>query len=255
MLTMLAMLAMAGPAHARTFSLEIGGEDVDVVSNTTLIGGAAMRIEERDKRLVGAVNNDANRCGRAPDPSGQSDGLLWFQVCEGLFNDHDQVDMSNGILDRYTWEVLGKKELIIPANSNKIGGPSVKYADMAKPKHFNRDLPRYALHRVWVVEAELRPATRHTFARRRFYVDEDGWQIVLVDDYDANGGLYPFQEGHYASLRNVLGAGTIPEVIYHTTSGRYFITALANEDKPNDYTFNVEDSFFEAAAAQQRASK
>jgi hypothetical protein len=163
--------------------------------------------------------------------------------------------MFNGILDRYTWKVVGKKEIIIPANSNKISGPSVKYADMAKPRHLNQDLPRYELHRVWVVEAELRPGTSHTFAKRRFYVDEDGWQIVLVDDYDANGGLYQFQEGHYVSLRNILGSGTIPEVIYHMTSGRYFITALANEDKPNDYTFNADDAYFEAASVQKRASK
>jgi hypothetical protein len=168
---------------------------------------------------------------------------------------YDQVDMFNGILDRYTWKVVGKKEIIIPANSNKISGPSVKYADMAKPRHLNQDLPRYELHRVWVVEAELRPGTSHTFAKRRFYVDEDGWQIVLVDDYDANGGLYQFQEGHYVSLRNILGSGTIPEVIYHMTSGRYFITALANEDKPNDYTFNADDAYFEAASVQKRASK
>jgi hypothetical protein len=78
---------------------------------------------------------------------------------------------------------------------------------------------------------------------------------VLVDDYDANGGLYQFQEGHYVSLRNILGSGTIPEVIYHMTSGRYFITALANEDKPNDYTFSADDAYFEAASVQKRASK
>src|SRR3546814_8878385 len=52
------------------------------------------------------------------------------------------------------------------------------------PRHLNQDLPRYELHRVWVVEANLRPGTSHTFKTRRFYIDEDGWTIAAVDDYD-----------------------------------------------------------------------
>ena len=83
----LAMLAAMGSAQARTFSMELGGEDIDVISNTALIGGAAVRVERRDKRLVGATNNDPNRCGRSPDPSGQSDGFLYYQVCQGVFKD------------------------------------------------------------------------------------------------------------------------------------------------------------------------
>ncbi len=168
---------------------------------------------------------------------------------------YDQVDMFNGILDRYTWKIVGKKEIYVPSNSNKISGPSVKYKEMAQPRHLNQDLPRYELQRVWVVEAELREGTSHTFAKRRFYLQEDGWQIVLVDNYDSNGGLYQFQEGHMVSARNVLASGTIPEVIYHITSGRYFITALANEDKPNDYSFDANHSYYEAASVQKRASK
>ncbi|MGH8454653.1 MAG: DUF1329 domain-containing protein [Nevskiales bacterium] len=168
---------------------------------------------------------------------------------------YDQVDMYNGILDRFTWKIVGKKDLYIPNNSNKISGPSVKYADMAKPRHFNQDLPRYELHRVWVVEANLRPGTSHTFAKRTFYLDEDGWQVALIDNYDANGDLYQFQEGHVIAAKNVLLSGTIPEVIYHMTTGRYFITALANEDRPNDYSVKYDDGFFEATSVQKRATK
>ncbi len=131
----------------------------------------------------------------------------------------------------------------------------MKYADLAKPKHLNQDLPRYELHRVWVVEANLRPGTSHTFAKRTFYLDEDGWQTTLIDNYDANGDLYQFQEGHVIAARNILASGTIPEVIYHITTGRYFLTALANEDKPNDYAVRYEDSFFEATNVQKRATK
>jgi hypothetical protein len=168
---------------------------------------------------------------------------------------YDQIDMFNGILDRYTWKIVGKKEMYIPNNSDLISGPKVKYKDLAHPHHMNQDLPRYELHRVWVVEAELRPGTNHTFKKRRFYLDEDGWQIVAVDCYDQNDGLYQFQEGHMVALQNVLGSGTLPEVIYHFDSGRYFITALANEDKPNDYTLRFDESYFDPDNVQKRATK
>ncbi|MGQ0622996.1 MAG: DUF1329 domain-containing protein [Panacagrimonas sp.] len=190
------------------------------------------------------------RIRRAPtvccdNPAEGSDGHQFY----------DQVDMFNGILDRYTWKIVGKKEMYIPNNSNRIAGPSVKYKDFAYPKHLNPELPRYELHRVWVVEAEVRPGTSHTFRKRRFYLDEDSWQIVAVDCYDANDGLFRFQEGHMVALANVLGSGTLPEVIYHFDSGRYFITALANEDKPNDYSRRFEEAYFEADSVQKRATK
>ncbi|WP_245732379.1 DUF1329 domain-containing protein [Solimonas aquatica] len=168
---------------------------------------------------------------------------------------YDQVDMFNGILDRYTWKIVGKKEMYIPNNSNLIAGPKTKYKDIVRPKHLNQDLPRYELHRTWVVDADLRAGTNHTFRKRRFYLDEDGWQIVAVDCYDANGNLFRFQEGHMVALANVLGSGTLPEVIYHFDTGRYFITALANEDQPNDYTRQFDESYFDPDAVQKRANK
>ena len=168
---------------------------------------------------------------------------------------YDQVDMFNGVLERYSWKILGKKEMYIGYNANRLSGPKTKYADMATPHHLNQDLPRYELHRVWVVEATLRPGTSHTFAKRVFYVDEDGWNIVAVDDYDTSGQLYQFQEGHYVFGYNILAGTTIPEIIYHFTTGRYFVTALANEDKPNDLTVKFGSDYFTAAAVQKRTTR
>src|SRR3546814_7841935 len=87
-------------------------------------------------------------------------------------------------------------EFYIPYDSHKIAGNKVKYKDLVRPRHLNHELPRYELHRVWVVEANLRPGTSHTFKTRRFYIDEDGWTIAAVDDYDNRDQLYQFQEGH-----------------------------------------------------------
>jgi hypothetical protein len=168
---------------------------------------------------------------------------------------YDQVDMFNGVLERYNWKLAGKKEMYIGYNGNKLAGPKVKFKDLAKGRHLNQDLPRYEKHRVWVVEATLRPGTNHSFKKRVFYIDEDGWNIVAVDCYDARDALYQFQEGHYIVAYNILGGSTVPEVIYHFNSGRYFVTAAANEDKPNDFTVSYDDRFFEAATVQKRTTK
>ena len=111
------------------------------------------------------------------------------------------------------------------------------------------------MHRVWVVEATLKPGERHTYAKRVFYVDEDSWSIVMVDCYDGKGGLFNFQEGMATPQYNVLTHFTVPEVIYHFDSGRYFITALSAQGHPNDYSVQYPDGFFTDSAVQQRASK
>mgnify|MGYP002623268790 CR=1 FL=1 len=106
-----------------------------------------------------------------------------------------------------------------------------------------------------MVEAENRPDLRHTFKKRVFYIDEDSWTIVAVDAYDHRDQLFQFQEGHLVFAYNVLAATTIPEVIYHFNSGRYFITAMINEDSPYDLTVSYDDSFFTAAAVQRRTAR
>ena len=168
---------------------------------------------------------------------------------------YDQVDMFNGALDRYNWKLVGKKEFYLPYNSDKVAGNTVKYKDVIRPKHLNQDLPRYELHRYWVVEANLKPGTNHTFKTRRFYVDEDAWNIEAVDDYDNKDQLYKFQEGHLITAPNIQAASTVPEIIYDFFSGRYFITAAFNEDKPVDLTVNWSDDYFTAASVQKLTTK
>ncbi|SFF30305.1 Protein of unknown function [Fontimonas thermophila] len=103
---------------------------------------------------------------------------------------YDQVDMFNGALERYNWKLVGKKEMYIGYNANRIAGPQTKYKDMVRPRHLNQDLPRYELHRVWIVEADIKPGTSHTFKKRRMYIDEDAWTIAAVDNYDNRDQLY-----------------------------------------------------------------
>ena len=168
---------------------------------------------------------------------------------------YDQVDMFNGVLERYNWKLVGKKEIYVGYNGNRLAGPETTYDDMASPKHLNQDLPRYELHRVWVVESDLKPGLRHTLAKRRFYIDEDGWNILAIDAYDDKDQLYQFQEGHLVVGYNILASSTVPEVIYHLNSGRYFITAMANEDKPNNFDVSFDEAYFTSAKVQKRTKR
>lgn len=221
---------------------------VSVSGNVLLVHDTLDQVTEG--RRAWQYNAGQRRVRRAPQVAYDSPGT----AADGL-RTTDNYDMFNGAPDRYEWKLKGKKEMYIPYNSYKIAGPKTKYADIAKPNHVNADLTRYELHRVWVVEAENKADQRHTFKKRVLYFDEDSWNIVAVDDYDQQGKLLQFQEGHPIQYRDVLAVTTQPEVIYHFDSGRYFVTAMGNEDKPYDNSVVLKDSDFEADTVQKRTSK
>ena len=195
-------------------------------------------------------NPGLGRVNRAPDvgydnPSIGSDGLQF----------NDQINMFNGALDRYTWKLLGKREMYIPYNSYLMNNPVAEYEDIVGKGHINQGMARYELHRVWVVEATLRDGTRHQFGRRVFYVDEDSWGIVAVDNYDQRGELWRFQEGHPITAPFVPTTTTAPEVIYDLKSGRYFVTAMSNEGKITDWKIEYRDGYFGPSALKRRARR
>lgn len=168
---------------------------------------------------------------------------------------NDQVDVFNGALDRYDWKLVGRKDMYIPYNSFLINAPLIKYADIIRPGHINQNLARYEMHRVWVVEATLRQGMRHQIKKRRFYVDEDSWAIAAVDDYDNRDQLWKVQEGHLISVPFVPTVTAIPEIIYDLQSGRYFVTALMNEDRTSDFDVKLDDKQFAPNALSQRAQR
>lgn len=201
-------------------------------------------------RLAWQYNPGLDRVNRAPTVgydnfSSSTDGNQFY----------DQIDMYNGALDRYSWKLLGKREVYIPYNSYRTANSATRYADMVRRNHFNPDITRYELHRVWVVEATLHKSLRHAFQRRMFYVDEDSWAISAIDCYDSRGQLYKFQEAHQVFVAAVQGVGGLPEVIYDFSSGRYFVTALTNEDRFYDWTVKFEQSYFLPTALRKSGAR
>jgi hypothetical protein len=142
----------------------------------------------------------------------------------------------------------------VPYNSYKLQDPSVKNKDILTPLHINQDLVRYELHRVWVVDATLKEGARHIYKRRVFYLDEDSWQIVVVDAYDKRDQLWRVSEGHAMTYYNVPSVWTSLEVHTDLQAGRYLAIGLNSENPPYDFniTRTLEDY---TPAALRRAGK
>ena len=103
---------------------------------------------------------------------------------------YDDAFIFNGAQDRFDWKLVGKREMYIPYNNYKaLYFPGDKAA-VTTPNHFSSDLSRWELHRVYVVEATLKPGKRHIYHKRIFYLDEDSWMAIASDQYDARGQLY-----------------------------------------------------------------
>lgn len=106
---------------------------------------------------------------------------------------YDESFQFNGALDKYNWELIGKEERFVPYNDNRFVTQTqegVTPESLFQAGHPDPDLKRWELHRVWVVEATLKDDERHVYAKRRFYIDEDSWIILLSEAYDGRDQLW-----------------------------------------------------------------
>tara|TARA_R110000824_G_scaffold118960_14_gene272111 strand:+ start:235498 stop:236850 length:1353 start_codon:yes stop_codon:yes gene_type:complete len=159
------------------------------------------------------------------NPVAGQDGLRTF----------DQTYMYNGLPDRYDWTLKGKQEIYVPYNSEKMRGAGVTVADIVGPKYSNRDLARYELHRVWVVEGIAKPEYRATFSRRVFYIDEDQWTILQADLYDSKGALWRTQENHTFMAPEVPACVSAGDFYYDLNAGRYVADEIVVGSGTVDY--------------------
>ncbi|MCC5806743.1 MAG: DUF1329 domain-containing protein [Opitutales bacterium] len=225
-----------------------GGEAMEGVSENILLflkqtvvaparlAGSILLVHEtldqvREPRRAWTYNVGQRRVRRAPNVAYDNPGT----ASDGM-RTSDQFDMFNGALDRYNWEILGKREVIVPYNNYRLHSDSIRVRDILRPLHINQDLTRYERHRVWVVEATLREGTRHIYARRVFYVDEDSWQILAVEQYDGRGQLWRVSEGFAINFYEVPCLWTTLEVHTDLQAGRYLAIGMDNELRPYDFS-------------------
>ena len=112
---------------------------------------------------------------------------------------YDDSFIYNGSPERFDWKLVGKQEMIVPANSYKFVFEA-KVEDMLGPKFLDPEYIRWEKRRVWVVDSNLKEGSRHLYSRRTFYLDEDSWVAVAGEMYDGRGNLWRIQYNYTANL-------------------------------------------------------
>lgn len=197
-------------------------------------------------RAAWTYNTGQRRVRRAPNVAYDNPGT----ASDGM-RTSDQFDMFNGAPDRYNWKLVGRKEMIVPYNAYKLHSKDVKYKDILTPKHINPDLARYELHRVWIVDATLKEGTSHIYSRRTFYIDEDSWQTLAVDQYDRRGNLWRVSEGFPVNYYEVPVLWSTLEVHTDLQAGRYLAIGLDNESRMYDFSIKRTAKDFTPAALRR----
>ena len=223
-----------------------------VVESPARLAGQVLLVHEtlnqaKQPRQAWVYNPGQRRVRRAPNVAYDNPGT----ASDGL-RTNDMTDMFNGALDRFDWKLVGKKEMYVPYNSYKAHSDKVDYDDLIKPGHLNPNYLRYELHRVWVVDATLKPGKRHINARRTFYVDEDSWQILVIDHYDRRGNIWRYSEAPSITYYDVPLFWSTLETHHDMQSGRYIVTGLDNKEPMYDFGYQTTPEKFSPQALRTR---
>ncbi|QDH66533.1 MULTISPECIES: DUF1329 domain-containing protein [Pseudomonas] len=138
----------------------------------------------------------------------------------------DEINGFDGKMDRFDFKLVGKKEMYIPYNSYRTSGAATD--DLVRSGYANPDLMRWELHRVWVVEATLKPGQRHANPRKMFYLDEDSWSMAVYNSYDAAGKLHRSQNfASFVAYDDVPMIRSESVVMYDHSKGNYALASMS----------------------------
>ncbi|MFT3792281.1 MAG: DUF1329 domain-containing protein [Rudaea sp.] len=209
------------PNHLFSF---YGGYDAPA----TLVGTIYLVHDPIDQTLGGRqawiYNAGQRRVRRAPDLAydGTNDGYEGMRVVDDYFG-------FNGAFDRYDWKLAGKKEMYIRYNEYSTFDHSLKYKDMIDKGSLKSNLMRYELHRVWVVEATLKPGMSHICAKKTFYLDEDSHEVALSDCYDGHGALWRTQSLALVEAYDAKAMLQLVGIVHDVLNGQYHVIGVHNE--------------------------
>jgi len=209
----------------RFWQMRLINEGPPIRAGEALTGGSALdgAQDQAWVYLAGQrrVRKLPNPCCDTPTPS--TAGLMSF----------DELEVWQGRLNRFEWKLIGKQEMYIPYNENRMLQPAslseLLGAHFIKPEH-----RRWELHRVWVVEATLAAGQRHPVHKSRYYCDEDTWVCVLGDRWDANGQLWKTLWNNMLVAPDLPGNPVMAFGYNDLLSGTAFVANLGN-GKPSHY--------------------
>ncbi|MCO4781681.1 MAG: DUF1329 domain-containing protein [Candidatus Cloacimonetes bacterium] len=195
--------------------------------------------QTKEPRLAWSYNPGQRRVRRAPNiaydtPGTASDGQRTT----------DQSDIFNGSPNRYNWELVGRKEMLVPYNSYKLHSKDVEPKDIIQAGHINQDISRYELHRVWEVKGTLKKGTNHIFASKTYYLDEDSWQILVADQYDSRGNIWRVSEAHCINYYEKPVFWDTLQLHYDLQNGRYLAFGFNNQGPVDNFDVRLSKKDF-----------
>lgn len=219
------------PYYFRQSTLEEFSKNNEFWLIRTSTSAPAMRAGEA---LLGRANTDSDKAQAWVYLTGQRRIRKLPNICcdtpsptMGGIASFDEIEGFTGRLDRFDWTIVGKKEIYIPYNGNKLMQPSSDEAVLSA-HHLNPDYVRWELHRVWVVEANLRQGQRHQAPKNRYYCDEDTWICVLGDRWDAKGQLWKTTWAQTAIISELPALALVSYGLNDLISGDAFVGGLHN---------------------------
>lgn len=141
----------------------------------------------------------------------------------------DELFLFTGKMDRFDFKLIGRQEMFIPYNAYKLYFTSDPKGKLME-HHLNPAYERWELHRVWVVEATLKPGMRHVNAKRRYYFDEDNFGSGIEDSWDQGGNLFHVQFLNSVQLYDAKIPYNVTGTVYDLAKGMY---ALLNDVSKN----------------------
>jgi len=194
---------------------------------------------DREPRKAWIYDPAQRRVRRAPDFAYDSVP----EASEGMFT-ADQVDGFSGSPDRFDWQLIGRQQKLVPYNTYDIGLAGGQPEKLLRKGSVNPEFMRYELHRVWIVEATLKPGQSHIYGKRRFYIDENSWTVLMEEAYSRRGDLWRVALHGVVQAYDV-GLPWIRVSIYHDLdSGSYFVGGMDTDRKPS-IRFNQRGSMSE----------
>ena len=152
-----------------------------------------------EQRKAWQYSTATRRVRRAPDVAYDS-----FVDQTGGLATIDSYNMFTGAQDRFDWNLVGKKMMLIPHANYELSKVGAAEKITSSRNFIDPSLYRYEEREVAIVEATLKEGSRHIFPRQMMYVSTDEHNGIMIrDHYDGQGNLAKHQIGS----RRVDGSG------------------------------------------------
>lgn len=176
---------------------------------------------EGNSRATWSYNPGQRRVRAAPDqaydtPNTGSGGLIM----------NDEIYMFTGKMDRWDMKLVGKQEMYIPYNSFKVSSYECDQKKALLNNFVNPECERWELHRVWVVEANLKAGARHVHKTRRYYFDEDNYLSGVYEAWDQSNKMVRYVYSTSIPVPELQRSILFSSAYYDFTKAGYFFSSF-----------------------------